>query len=317
MTNSQMQVKEVNFQGDSLIGVQTNIGIYTAVNRACECLGLTDGQKRRQVENISNDLVLKQGIANLRILTNGGEQVTLCILIDFLPLWLAKISITPTMKENNPKLVEKLIAYQLKAKDVLAAAFLPQQNKTQASVSGDYTTINSTLQMLQTIQQQLTDCAIQQGHDLLEHEKRIYQSEKLITKQSECLAEVVNDLQECLPTIQSKISDIEKTSRIVLPEVVDRRFKGDEDTLSTDEWEAQLASDLPSKEFAKWANDMVHKVSSKMKLGANCGNIWREAYKGLQLPNGKQISCLTELLDETYVSFRYIFALRLVKTLHQ
>lgn len=45
--------------------------------------------------------------------------------IRFYSLWLAKISITPSMKENNPVLVEKLVEYQLKAKDVLAAAFLP------------------------------------------------------------------------------------------------------------------------------------------------------------------------------------------------
>ena len=38
---------------------------------------------------------------------------------------VCKISITPTMRENNPELVEKLVNYQLKAKDVLAAAFLP------------------------------------------------------------------------------------------------------------------------------------------------------------------------------------------------
>ena len=52
--------------------------------------------------------------------TQGGEQEVLCLNIDFVPLWLAKISITPSMKENNPRLVDKLIVYQLKAKDVLA-----------------------------------------------------------------------------------------------------------------------------------------------------------------------------------------------------
>lgn len=127
MTNTQMQVKEVNFNGDMLIGIKTEKGIYTAANKTCECLGLSDGQKRRQVENLSLDLVLKQGVANLRIPTKGGNQDVLCILIDFLPLWLAKISITPAMKKSNPELVEKLIAYQLKAKDVLAAAFLPTE----------------------------------------------------------------------------------------------------------------------------------------------------------------------------------------------
>ena len=35
------------------------------------------------------------------------------------------------MKENNPELVEKLVKYQLKAKDALAAAFLPDNSRWQ------------------------------------------------------------------------------------------------------------------------------------------------------------------------------------------
>lgn len=62
--------------------------------------------------------------------TNGGTQDVLCLSLDFVPLWLAKISVTPTMKENNPELVDKLIQYQLKAKDVLAQAFLPQYSSS-------------------------------------------------------------------------------------------------------------------------------------------------------------------------------------------
>lgn len=51
---------------------------------------------------------------------------TLALKLDYVPLWLAKITVTPAMQENNPTLVEKLIEYQLKAKDALAAAFLQQ-----------------------------------------------------------------------------------------------------------------------------------------------------------------------------------------------
>ncbi|GMA52581.1 hypothetical protein GCM10025857_39380 [Alicyclobacillus contaminans] len=57
----------------------------------------------------------------------------LTLELDFLPLWLAKISITPSMRENNPEVAQRLIDYQLRAKDVLAAAFL-QQPKTQLEV---------------------------------------------------------------------------------------------------------------------------------------------------------------------------------------
>jgi len=39
--------------------------------------------------------------------------------------WLAKISITPKMQKENKEVMNKLIEYQLKAKDVLAKAFLP------------------------------------------------------------------------------------------------------------------------------------------------------------------------------------------------
>lgn len=59
--------------------------------------------------------------------TNGGEQEVLCIALDFIPLWLAKISITPTMQADTPEVADKLVQYQLKAKDVLAAAFLPTE----------------------------------------------------------------------------------------------------------------------------------------------------------------------------------------------
>lgn len=61
--------------------------------------------------------------------TNGGIQDVLCLKLDYIPLWLAKISITPNMKEGNPELVDKLVKCQLQAKDVLAEAFISKENK--------------------------------------------------------------------------------------------------------------------------------------------------------------------------------------------
>ncbi len=38
----------------------------------------------------------------MTLLTNGGFHKKFCAFgIDFVPLWLAKISITPNMKETN------------------------------------------------------------------------------------------------------------------------------------------------------------------------------------------------------------------------
>jgi hypothetical protein len=132
MTSTALAVKEVEFNGDILKAAQDQQSqkIYVAVKWVCNGIGLSDGQSRRQVENVSGDEVLKQGIANLRLPTNSGYQDVLCIEVNFLPLWLAKIHVTPTMKKENPILTKKLIEYQLKAKDVLAAAFVPQYTNT-------------------------------------------------------------------------------------------------------------------------------------------------------------------------------------------
>lgn len=84
-------------------------------------------------KKIQEDIVLSKGGRNLILPANGGEQEILCLNIDFIPLWLAKISITPSMKENNPELVDKLVKYQFKAKDVLAEAFI-KKPKSSAEI---------------------------------------------------------------------------------------------------------------------------------------------------------------------------------------
>ena len=56
-------------------------------------------------------------------------------MLDYLPIWLTKISITPTMKKENPELVDKLVKYQLTAKDVLAAAFLGKKEMSSVQPS--------------------------------------------------------------------------------------------------------------------------------------------------------------------------------------
>lgn len=123
---SNLAVKEVEFNGDVLLAAQdsSNKKVYVAVRWISEGIGLTVDQTKRQVKNIQKDLVLSKGVSNLTLPTKGGKQKTLCIELDYLPLWLAKISITPKMKEDKPELVEKLVDYQLKAKDVLANAFV-------------------------------------------------------------------------------------------------------------------------------------------------------------------------------------------------
>lgn len=91
----------------------------------CDGIGLNENQARAERKKIQADKALSKGGSNLTLPTNGGLQEVLCLKLDFVPLWLAKISITPTMERETPELADRLEQYQLHAKDVLAAAFLP------------------------------------------------------------------------------------------------------------------------------------------------------------------------------------------------
>lgn len=119
-------VKQINFYGDNLVAVKDEKSgkIYAGVSYICKGIGLIEGQRDRQVKNIQEDLVLNKGSKKLPVKFDGQVRNVLTIDINFLPLWLAKITITPKMQKEQPEITDKLIKYQLKAKDVLADAFL-------------------------------------------------------------------------------------------------------------------------------------------------------------------------------------------------
>lgn len=120
-----VEQKMVPFGSIELLAVKMSDGkIFAAVKWVCQGIGLTRGQINNEYTKVREDLVLKQGARNLMLLTNGGIQEVLCIELEFLPLWLAKISITPKMQEEVPWTVENLVKFQLEAKDVLADAFI-------------------------------------------------------------------------------------------------------------------------------------------------------------------------------------------------
>lgn len=123
---NELEIKKVPFLGTELMAARDADGqIWAGVRWMCDGIGLSKTQSKSQVEKINEDRVLSKGVGNFRLPTSGGMQDAYCLKLDFVPLWLAKISITPTMEAETPELAEKLMEYQLKAKDVLAAAFMP------------------------------------------------------------------------------------------------------------------------------------------------------------------------------------------------
>lgn len=124
-----LTVKPVDVLGDTVMAAKDNDGvIWVGVKWMCKGMGMTEGQWKRQIINIQKDLLLSKAGSNLILpIDNNGEKEVFCLKNDYLPIWLAKISITPSIQKHTPELAEKLLNYQLKAKDILAAAFMPKQ----------------------------------------------------------------------------------------------------------------------------------------------------------------------------------------------
>lgn len=125
-----LTVKNVDLFGDTVVAAQDKDGqVWAGVKWICDGLGLSDGQGKSERKKLQEDLVLSEGTKFHPLGRGNANKEVLCLRHDFVPLWIAKITVTPSMKENNPELVDKLVQYQLKAKDVLAAAFLQKEDQ--------------------------------------------------------------------------------------------------------------------------------------------------------------------------------------------
>lgn len=124
-----MTVKRVDMFGDAIMAAQDKEGnIWAGVSYFCNALGMQKWQKDKQIQKVQSDKALKKGCSKLGAGVFDPNNETVALKIDFIPLWLAKISITEKMEKDHPELSDKLLEYQLKAKDILAEAFLPINN---------------------------------------------------------------------------------------------------------------------------------------------------------------------------------------------
>lgn len=134
---SALQITTFDFYGDELIALKDNATgeVYTAINTVLRNIGFkSKDQIRRRRDAWVNDLSLSKGIQKFdmpaqEVVTKFDTTViidkeTLCISKKKLPLALAKIHITPSMKKKQPELVTRLELYQDKCADVLAAVFI-------------------------------------------------------------------------------------------------------------------------------------------------------------------------------------------------
>jgi hypothetical protein len=119
---SNLVVKEVTFNNVTLIGVQKDSKIYVAVKKICDDLGIDFSS---QLKKIKESSLLSKGLVEITTPTNGGMQNILYLDSEFLPFYLSGIKEKKCKLEIRPYLLE----FQLKAKDVLAKAFLGNQDQ--------------------------------------------------------------------------------------------------------------------------------------------------------------------------------------------
>lgn len=130
------EIREIPFDTNTLLGLKDGNGeVWLAVRKVCLDIGLSDGQARRQVENIQIEEPLKSNCRKFAIVQNEGNREVnreqLFLNERVVTLWLAKISLTPTMMKKNPQAYDKLLKYQLEAADVLHKAFYKTEEQKE------------------------------------------------------------------------------------------------------------------------------------------------------------------------------------------
>ena len=168
-SNTALQVTNFDFYGDNLIALQDNATgeIYTAINSVLRGIGFTDkDQIRKRRDKWINDVVISKGVVKFNIPTQEvvtkndttlfDEKETYCISQHKLPLALAKINITPKMKQNQPELVSKLELYQDKCADVLASVFIDHKMPNQPNIQPLIDSLSILTQTITTMQQDIS-----------------------------------------------------------------------------------------------------------------------------------------------------------------
>lgn len=110
--------KVIPFMGDDLVAILTaSENIYISLPGMCRALGLSTQPQFRRIQRSE---VLARGLRRIVLDTPGGPQLTNCLRIDKLALWLAGVETSRIKEEYRAK----IIAYQEELAPVAMRVFL-------------------------------------------------------------------------------------------------------------------------------------------------------------------------------------------------
>ena len=172
----------------------------------------TKYEKRR--DKWINDVVISKGVVKFNIPTQEvvtkndttlfDEKETYCISQHNLPLALAKINITPKMKQNQPELVSKLELYQDKCADVLASVFIEHKVQLQPNLQPLIDSLSILTQTITTMQQDINSLKESQSAKKLPEKKY-----------SHCKTNTFNKLNTLLSYVNTHSEETLKLSEII------------------------------------------------------------------------------------------------------
>lgn len=183
-------IKNVNVLGDPILAAKDNEGnIWVGINAFCQGLDMNKKQRDWQVKKVQDDRTLSKGCREFSAGAFDPSNSVYALRLDFVPLWLAKISITNNMENEHPELAKKLLNYQLKAKDILANAFIEKKSAGEPS----------------TLQQQI---------------QLIAQGTTELYQKVDTLAERMDNFEQNLPLLPEDADDVSKEVKKRVVEVL-------------------------------------------------------------------------------------------------
>lgn len=157
-------IKQVPFENIIMTACKTTTGkVLVGIKSICQGLGIDYSS---QLKRIDRDDVLPEGVVKMTIPTQSGDQETNMLDIEYLPFFLTGIKSSMCREEVRTKLIN----FKLKAKDVLAEAFLKKPQCIED-------VLIQSLQEMKEVKQQLN----QVNHKMLETKEEVQAIREVVT----------------------------------------------------------------------------------------------------------------------------------------
>lgn len=99
--NSKLIVKDVEFHGDMLRAAQDPDGkVWVGVRWMCQGIGFGEDKIDNERKKIQKDVVISQGVKFHSLGSGNSNTKVLCLDLDYVPLWLAKLLLHQQCREK-------------------------------------------------------------------------------------------------------------------------------------------------------------------------------------------------------------------------